>query len=126
MNEGETVIREFRELKFTVVATRLYSHSINYTVYRHAGISYENDEVLYLKAGEVCNIPCDTLKEASIFVNGAVKWDGCSNWHFDEQDFVMIHECTREGLLRIGEILAKCWDLTRELLPVWGGEKWEA
>lgn len=59
----------------------------------------------------------DVITDADAYAHGEVKWNGCSNWHIDEQDRVMLHECDRAGLENIGKILAACWDWTKELLP---------
>jgi hypothetical protein len=56
---------------------------------------------------------------AEVFLHGEVKWDGCSNWHFDEQERVMLHGCSRDDLTKIGAIMAACWDWTAELCPKW-------
>lgn len=64
----------------------------------------------------------DDIHEATCFAHGSVIWDGCSNWHIDEQDRAMLHECGRNGLEDIGKILAACWDLAANGYV----EKWHA
>ncbi len=61
------------------------------------------------------------LDEARVFAHGRVKWDGCSDWHFDEQEQCMLHGCSRRDIQRIGDVLGKCWDLASELIPSWHG-----
>lgn len=63
----------------------------------------------------------DSLEEAEPYLTGEVRWDGCSNWHFDEQDRLALHACNRDGLTRLGEVMARCWDWAAELL----GDKWQ-
>jgi hypothetical protein len=50
-----------------------------------------------------------------IYLHGSVKWDGCSNWYFDEQDRNMLHGCDKADLQRLGIVMAFCWDWTVEL-----------
>jgi len=64
----------------------------------------------------------EDMTKASLYLHGQVKWDGCSDWHFDEQDRGMLHSGTRDSLIDIGKLLAKCWDIAKEEL----GEKWQA
>ena len=53
-----------------------------------------------------------------LFIYGSVKWDGCSNWIFNENaKNMMVHACSKEELEQIGQILAACWDLTAEYIP---------
>lgn len=61
----------------------------------------------------------DKLEDAQVFLHGDVKWDGCSNWYFDEQDRGMLHGCSKENLLSIGGVMAACWDWSAELMPNW-------
>lgn len=61
----------------------------------------------------------DDLQEAEVYLHGRVKWDGCSDWHFDEQDRVALHGCSRKDLLALGEVMAACWDLAKEYCPRW-------
>ncbi len=50
------------------------------------------------------------------FAHGHVKWDGCSNWSFANGSY-MFHSCDRERLAAIGDILAMCFDRSKELIP---------
>lgn len=47
---------------------------------------------------------------------GSVKWDGCSNWQFNTHE-CMLHACDRKRLEALGDILAKCWDATKDVIP---------
>jgi len=73
----------------------------------------------YMVDFHVYEIDCE--EGAEPYLHGHVKWDGCSNWHFDEQDRAMLHCCSREDLTRIGEVMAACWDWAAELCPKWAG-----
>lgn len=57
------------------------------------------------------------LDVAERYLHGSVKWDGCSDWHFDEQDRNMLHSCSLHGLQRLGDVMTFCWKWTSELLP---------
>ena len=112
------IIKHYEDINFTVVASPGDYH-VDYAIYDIVGHTLEN-EPLWQKTGEVASpITVKTLAEAEIYLHGSVKWDGCSNWAFDEQDRVMIHGCSRDGVLRFGEVMARCWDLTRELCKNW-------
>lgn len=66
---------------------------------------------------------CDTfgqaerIETASTYLHGFIRWDGCSNWHFDEQDRVMLHFCGRSMLADVGILLTRMYDLAREHMP---------
>lgn len=123
---NKELIRHFPELSFTVKAT-VCSHYVTYVVYDiEAWGEGENGEytvpLWHRKDATSHPDTVETLEEADIYLNGDVKWDGCSNWHFDEQDRAMLHGCSRAGVKRFGEIMAMCWDWTRELLPDFDGK----
>lgn len=62
-------------------------------------------------------------EDCLVFAEGHVKWDGCSNIQFPEQNEVMLHNCNRAGLTDIGELLGAIYDACGELLgDNWRGE----
>lgn len=71
----------------------------------------------YVVSYEVYSLGSD----CELFLHGEVKWDGCSNWHFDEQDIAMIHFCGRQSMLDVGKVLAFCYDWTSQLCDRWYG-----
>lgn len=119
-DKPEAWIRHFFDLSFTVVAVP-HSHWVEYTIYDIELVGNDG-RPLWHKAGAPCSpCPVKTLEEAEPYLHGTVKWDGCSNWHFDEQERVMLHCCSREELLRFSEVMARCWDWTAELCQHWEG-----
>jgi hypothetical protein len=59
------------------------------------------------------------------FLKGTVKWDGCSNWKFDDE---WMHFCSKQEAKRLGTLLEKCYEMALELMPdnkeYLGDEKW--
>ena len=111
-------LKYFDDLSFCVVAEPKELH-VDYFIYETEGVE-SNGAVWFHKKGSThCPDPVETIDEAEVFAHGEVKWDGCSNWHFDEQDRCMLHGCSREYLPALGEVLARCWDWTAELCEKW-------
>jgi len=103
--------KQFTALEFVVHAT-IQEHSVDFIVYEIEG----------WHEGATANVYDVPTINTEPYLHGTVKWDGCSNWHFDEQDRVMLHGCQRSDLTRFGEVMAACWDWTAELLgPTWQG-----
>lgn len=117
--------KDWTDIEFTAITTSVSEHVVEYVVYAIEGVTTEGI-VLWHAAGATWPDPVADLTQAEIYLHGSVKWDGCSNWHFDEQDRLMLHGCTRRDLMNLGEVLARCWDWTRELLPNFEGEKADA
>lgn len=114
-----TLRKDFFELDFTVIAL-LHEYYVEYTIYDIEGIDDNKNPVWHKKNSPVAPDSVEKLSEAQIYLHGTVKFDGCSDWYFDEQDSCMLHGCSREGISRFGEIMAICWDWTGKLIP----EKW--
>lgn len=122
--ENKTEQKLFKRLWFFVVAELdVDGNRVKFTVYDIEGLE-DGDEKkpLFHKEGSPSHPdPVRTIEEADIYLHGEVKWDGCSNWHFDQQDRVMLHGCSREDVQRYGDIMGACWDWASELLPNWIG-----
>lgn len=114
-------IKHFKELGFTVVAEPK-EYRVNYFIYEIEGYDSDNNILFHRKNSPTWPDPIEDIKNADIFLHGHVKWDGCSNWHFDIQDRVMIHACERDELLNIGIIMAACWEWTKELCDKFEGD----
>jgi len=114
----EKYTRCFADLRF-VVAAEVAEFHVDYFIYDIAGFTEDNLPLLQKKDATFYPDPVESMEDAEVFLHGFVKWDGCSNWHFDEQDRLMIHGCGRADIQRIGDIMAACWDWTAEILPNW-------
>jgi len=114
------VIQHWEDLEFTVVATP-HEYHVDYVLYEIAGYTEPGNKPLWPKKGADPGPDfVESLDDAEPYLHGHVKWDGCSNWSFDEQDRgVMLHGCSRDDLLHLGEVMARCWDLTKGLCPNW-------
>jgi hypothetical protein len=117
----DPAIRQFPELDFVVKITPGEYHA-DYAIYEILG-THVDGTFVYNKAGADSTMePVETIEEAQIFAHGSVKWDGCSNWHFDITDDCMLHGCDRETLLNVGRILEACWIMTREFCAHWSAD----
>lgn len=111
------MIRHNGDLDFTIVAT-VESHRVEFTVYDIFG--WQDGRPVWHRKGSADYMDVVfTLEESEPYLHGTVKWDGCSDWHFDEQERVMLHGCTKADVQRFGDVMAYCWDWAAELLPTW-------
>lgn len=111
LESGEKVY-ELPELWFTVVATSADSLAVNFKVYE-----MESQEPIQYRSKDTDDFnPVSSPEGAEVFLSGVVKWDGCSDWHFDEQDtWKVIQACHRGELLNIGKVMAFCWDFAMKV-----------
>ena len=49
--------------------------------------------------------------KAPTFLHGDVKWDGCSNIYFDEQDTIMLHFCGMKMATGVGRLLQRMYEI---------------
>ena len=60
------------------------------------------------------------IEQARVFLEGDLKWDGCCNFQFPEQNECMLHTCGRHDMAGIGELLLFIYDLGKvELAAHW-------
>lgn len=112
---------KFDDIDFVATA-EIEKHSVSFEVYEIVG-RYENGDLLYTRKGATCTPDTvDDLAHAQIYLHGYVKWDGCSNWSIDIAEEIMLHACDRRGLSRIGEVMARCWDYTKDNLSSFDGD----
>lgn len=115
------VIVHWDDIDYTIVAEP-QGYRVDYNVYKSWGVATDGTRLWAKDDDNGCSGCTSNLDDADLFLHGEVKWDGCSNWHFDEQDAVMIHCCERQQLLDIGEVMARCWDMTKHLCGAWDGD----
>ena len=115
------IVKHFQDIRFTVVASVPDEYQVDYRVYEIVGTRADGRPLWQDATASHGPAPIETLEKAELFLHGFVKWDGCSNWHFDAQDSLMLHGCSREDLTRLGEIMAQCWDWTRDLCSKFEG-----
>ncbi len=65
----------------------------------------------------------ESLEDAHVYLDGFVKWDGCSNWTFAGELCPPLHFCDKQEAVNIGELLARLYDWAAELIPNWDGPK---
>jgi hypothetical protein len=109
LESGEEVY-ELPELWLTVVVASADSLAVSFKVYE-----MESQEPVQYRSKDTDDYnPVSSPEEAEVFLSGAVKWDGCSDWHFDEQDTWKVIQAYHRGeLLNIGKVMAFCWDLAK-------------
>lgn len=119
----EPMRKDWLDIGFTVIATlgnpspendRFYL--VEFVAYRHVGHTTHGGTPLFAKKGDPTWAPVDTIEESEPYLHGDVKWDGCSNWSFDEQERCVLHGCNRQDLFNLGEVMARCWDWADELI----------
>lgn len=117
---GPVVIRTFKELDFTVRITP-FSHYVHYDIFNidyFQHVEGEGEVPFWDRKDSHTNgNGVRSLDEAELYIQGTVKWDGCSDWIFE--DAKLHHGCNREDLARVGDVMAICWEMNDEFCPHW-------
>lgn len=92
---------------FFIVEYEVYDYKIEFRIFEKDGIEYDTTSMIDL-----------SLDVGDLFIEGEVRWDGCSNWNFHTEE-CMHHQCERTGLICIGETLADCFDVAKKKCPDW-------
>lgn len=122
MSYNDIISSEHMAYRDWLVCAKVYSHRAEFEIYEIAG--REEDGKLLFNRKDWTSLPdtVEELVEAQLWAHGRVKWDGCSDWHFDEQEQGMLHFCTRDQLGDLGELLKFCWDYARDNIPTFCGD----
>ncbi|WP_197962677.1 hypothetical protein [Burkholderia cenocepacia] len=112
-------IRHSEALDFTIVA-EVHESRVDFFVFDIIGWTggrLDSTPLWRRHRAESSSDLVEDISHAERYLHGRVKWDGCSDWYFDEQDRVMLHGCSRSDLQRLGDVMAACWDWASELCP---------
>lgn len=67
----------------------------------------------------ICNFDTTpNFEDGQVFLSGGIKWDGCSNWNFNDKQ-VMIHFCGRSDATSIGRLIDHLYQIAKERLSTY-------
>lgn len=92
-----------------IVAYEVYDYRLEVQVYKLCSLN-----LYHTKDGFGLT---ESLADAELFIEGSIKWDGCSNWTLNPEPNHMQHFCGREGLEKFGQLLLRLWDLAADKVP---------
>ena len=104
--------KDWCDIGYSAIIRASTSGVVSFSVFKHFG---HNDPIQFTKCdgNHAIGVP---LEAADVFLHGSVRFDECSNWHFDEQERVMLHGCSRQDIMAWSEAMARCWDWAVEIL----------
>lgn len=111
------VTRHWHDISFAVEMTKQEAW-VELKVYEISGwIEGDTNKPIYPEKDSNGSEQVETLDAAAVYLSGSIKWDGCSNLNFDEQDRVMLHFCSKTSATNIGVLLGRLYELAAELMP---------
>ena len=90
---------------------------MSFKVYAIYGVASPGNQILWAAWDEAIASSTGDIEKADVFCSGDVKWDGCTNFQFDEQERCALHCCDRKSLADIGELLRRVHVLAEEKIP---------
>jgi len=91
---------------------------VNFKAYEIVGYGVNPSTILYhLENYTGSGDETETLDKAQVYLSGSIKWDGCSNMQFDEQENVMLHFCGKHNIEKLGTLLSRLYELAAEMMP---------
>ena len=95
MSEKKLPKTTIREIEGYCVEAKLVDHHVDFVVYES---DYPDDQHMY--------------------INGYVKWDGCSNWFWDRREYqLQLHFCDIGEIRRFGKLIEAMQRWAAELMP---------
>lgn len=113
--ETEKDISHFDDIGFSVVATLGENkHFVEFLAYKHlTETTFKTDppiRTFIADDSEVCDIPTEDIENAEIYLEGTIKFDGCSNWDF-KTDEELKHFCSVEKVEEFGELMRRTYNI---------------
>ena len=106
-------LKVFDDIDFAV-DVKVEEYRLWFKIYLVIGREYGGGPVQYQDKNRNYTAYTDDLDKAELFAHGYVKFDSCSNWHFDIDEEIMWHACSRYELFRVGDVLSRCWDIAKD------------
>lgn len=75
----------------------------------------ENNAVFYRLQDSTSPVPTEDIEKAEVFLQGSIKWDGCSNLQFKDGD-CLLHFCDKKDAMNVGVLMGRLYDLAHEMV----------
>lgn len=102
---------------FVVRTWMINEYVVGVEAFEVIGVDNDDGPPMMLKKGWKSS-PDDCTSnpdEAELFVEGSIKWDGCSDLTIGRDGY--IHSCGREGPQKLGALLERLYDIARDAMP---------
>ena len=96
----------------------VYENFIEVTAYKILGIDSNTNEILWDNGN---GRPTIDMEEAEVFMEGNIRWDGCSNWRFYPADNCALHFCGVEDAQEVMNLWKWIYDFAADHFPNWEG-----
>jgi hypothetical protein len=113
-----TEVVHLEQVNFTVVV-KTFDHKCDFEVFE----IFSREPLLWSLPTGIRPDPTCELTEAERFLHGSIKWDGCSDWHFDIQDDCMMHFCDVQEAESLGQLLRLLYEIAADSIPCWDSKK---
>lgn len=118
----ETGTAEMREDDF-LIAYEVHEYRLEFRSYEVVYWEYEVGGVTHSMPtfrrhdGTGSGDDTEDIAKAQVFASGSIKWDGCMDMRFDEQEVHILHFCGREDAARLGKMFAGLFSLAIAKIP---------
>jgi hypothetical protein len=104
--------KQVREGRYLILYSPCPSNvsNLDFRVLESTG-EYDTGELIFFGEG---NQETTNIVEAGLFLEGHIKWDGCSNWYFTKQDYCMLHFCGRSEAIALGKLMDRMYSIANE------------
>lgn len=106
----------WRDIGYTAIVTPTENapeHVMDVRVHEIADWGREGPS--YRTKGD-CNLFAASVENAEVFLEGFVRWDGCSNWNFEAYG-TWIHFCGKQKAIDLGVLLGRLYDVAKDFIP---------
>jgi len=111
--------RLWEDIWFYCVATIDGQNDFHVDIKVYRVVSFDEKDVPYFKRfGAASGMDMVGVhKDAQVYLEGRVKWDGCSDFRFTEHDRCALHFCEKESAQNLGVLMGRIYDMAKEMMP---------
>lgn len=116
---GRTFIDLYGKPKYV-----MYDYCVNSVVHGFVvvKVSGEREDLYYEYDDDGANEFSQDINLADVYLYGSVKWDGCSNWMYpDQEDNTMLHFCSMEEARLVAEVMSFAYRIAEEQIDNFEG-----
>lgn len=120
-------LRIWEDIEYFAMLKETAEHWCEFAVYELLWLD-DDGRPVGNKAGSTSSPdPASSLEETQVYLHGSIKWDGCSNWLFDEQDSLpgcqsMLHFCGKQSAMNLGVLMERLYEWAAEVIEAWDAE----
>lgn len=103
--------------EFTIDA-EIHEYYASFRIYKCSGSNIDGSGLCYCVGRDLSDGTTEDYREADLFFNANIKWDGCIDFWFNLPfSNCSVHFCGRDETAKFGDLLVRLYGIAAEFIP---------